>query len=116
MEMSLGRKMGTKKRRKNKVAFRSRGKGQNRSGMFLMAAIVGILMVAIAVNSHTLKQKQNEYLQQEAALDLQIQEEQNRTMELEEFRKYTQTQAYIEEVAKEKLGLVHEGEIVFKMK
>ena len=52
----------------------------------------------------------------EAALDAQIAEEENRSTELEEFKKYTQTQAYIEEVAKEKLGLVREGEIVFKMK
>ena len=34
--------------------------------------------------------------------------------EIEEFRKYTQTKAYIEEVAKDKLGLVYEGEILFK--
>ena len=34
--------------------------------------------------------------------------------ELEEYEKYTQTQKYVEDVAKEKLGLVYEDEIVFK--
>ena len=33
---------------------------------------------------------------------------------LDEFEKYTQTKMYIEEVARDKLGLVYEGEILFK--
>ena len=103
-----------KRKSRKKVAFR--GKRQNRFGMFLVSAVVLMLLAVISVNSYTLKQKQKEYLSTEAALDAQIAEEENRATELEEFKKYTQTQAYIEEVAKEKLGLVREGEIVFKMK
>lgn len=103
-----------KRKTRKKVAFR--GKRQNRFGMFLVSAVVLMLLAVISVNSYTLKQKQQEYLSTEAALDAQIAEEENRSTELEEFKKYTQTQAYIEEVAKEKLGLVREGEIVFKMK
>lgn len=103
--------MRRKKRRK--VAFR--GKRQNRFGMFLVSAVVVMLLGVISVNSYTLKQKQQEYLSTEAELDAQIAEEENRSLELEEFKKYTETEAYIEEVAKDKLGLVREGEIVFKM-
>ena len=44
----------------------------------------------------------------------QIAEEEERTKEIEEYAKYTQTKKYIEEVAKDKLGLVYEGEIIFK--
>lgn len=99
---------------RRKVAFR--GKRQNRFGMFLVSAVVVMLLAVISVNSYSLKQKQQAYLAKEAELDSQIAEEENRTLELEEFKKYTQTQAYIEEVAKDKLGLVREGEIVFKMK
>ena len=33
---------------------------------------------------------------------------------VEEYRKYTQTKKYVEEVAKDKLGLVNEGEIIYK--
>ncbi|MBQ5674562.1 MAG: septum formation initiator family protein, partial [Lachnospiraceae bacterium] len=43
----------------------------------------------------------------------QIAAEQQRAQDLVELRKYTQTKAYVEEVAKEKLGLVHKDEIVF---
>ena len=96
-----------------RVAFR--GKRQNRLGMFLVSAVVVMLLFFVSFNSILLKQKQNEYAAREAELDVLIAAEEERTIEIEEFRKYTQTQAYIEELAKEKLGLVHEGEIVFKM-
>ena len=39
---------------------------------------------------------------------------QSRAEQIEEFGKYTQTKAYVEEVAKDKLGLVYEGEILFQ--
>ena len=96
-----------------RVAFR--GKRQNRLGMFLVSVGVVMLLVVVSVNSFLLKQKQDTYKEREAELDELIAAEEQRTTELEELRKYTQTQAYIEEVAKEKLGLVKEGEIVFKM-
>jgi cell division protein DivIC len=83
--------------------------------MFLVSAVVIMLLVVVAVNSVILKQKQETYAAREAELDVLIAAEEDRTTELEELKKYTQTQAYIEEVAKEKLGLVREGEIVFKM-
>ncbi len=96
-----------------RVAFR--GKRQNRLGMFLVSAVVVMLLVVVTVNSILLRQKQEEYAIREAELDVLIAAEEERAVEIEEFRKYTQTQAYIEELAKEKLGLVHDGEIVFKM-
>lgn len=98
---------------KRKVAFRS--KRQNRFGMFLVSAAVIMLLIVISINCYSLKQKHNDYLAIEAELDAQIAQEENRAAELEEFKKYSQTEAYIEEIAKERLGLVREGEIVFKM-
>ncbi len=96
-----------------RVAFR--GKRQNRLGMFLVSVVVVMLLVVVSVNSVLLKQKQDTYREREAELDELIAAEEQRTTELEDLRRYTQTQAYVEEVAKEKLGLVKEGEIVFKM-
>ena len=52
----------------------------------------------------------------EKALQEQIDAENARTQEIEEYRKYTQTKKYVEEVAKDKLGLVKEGEIIYKPK
>ena len=63
-----------------------------------------------------LQRKKQEYAAREVALEQQIAEEEKRTEEIEEFRKYTKTKKYAEEVAKDRLGLVHEGEIIFKEK
>ena len=40
--------------------------------------------------------------------------EEQRAEDIEEYRQYTKTREYIEEVAREKLGLVYDGEVIFK--
>lgn len=97
---------------RRKIAYRKRR--QNRFGMFLTGIVVFMLVVVVAVRSSDLKQKQLVYKEKEAALEQQIEEEKARTEEIEEYRKYTQTKKYVEEVAKDKLGLVYDGEIIFK--
>lgn len=47
-------------------------------------------------------------------LQAQIEEEKKRAEEIKEYEKYVQTKKFAEEVAKEKLGLVYEDEIIFK--
>ncbi|MCR5775615.1 MAG: septum formation initiator family protein [Lachnospiraceae bacterium] len=76
--------------------------------------IVFLLMTVIAVDSRTLLEKKNALKEKEAELTVQLESEQSRTDELDEFEKYTKTKKYAEEMAKKKLGLVHENEIIFK--
>ena len=91
-----------------------RKKRQNGFSVALVIMVILMLMVVISYKRYELKQKQEEYTQKEEQLIEQIAEEEGRAEEIEEYRKYTQTQKYIEEVAKEKLGLVNENEIIFK--
>ena len=56
----------------------------------------------------------HEYQEKEAAITSQIESEQLRSEEIAEFEKYTQTRKYIEDTARDKLGLVYPGEIIFK--
>ena len=102
---------------KRRVVFRK--KRQNRLGMFLVLMVVLMLLVVVSVKSVELRQKLEAYQTEEKALrervlQEQIDAEKARTEEIEEYRKYTQTKKYVEEVAKEKLGLVNEGEIIYK--
>ena len=61
-----------------------------------------------------MKKKDLEYQAREEALMAQVAKEENRSKELEEYRIYVQTKQYIEEVAKQKLGLVKPDEILLK--
>ena len=45
-----------------------------------------------------------------------LEEEQTRTDKLEEQKRYVQTKEFIEQYAKEKLGLIYEDEIIFEGK
>ena len=47
-------------------------------------------------------------------LKTQLKEEKERTEEIKEFEEYAGTDAYIEDVAKDKLGLIHKNEILFE--
>ena len=46
----------------------------------------------------------------------QLDDEQKRTDELNEYKKYIQTKKYVEDVAKDKFGLVYPDEIIFRGK
>lgn len=91
-----------------------RKRRHNRLGMMLVTLCVLMMTVVVGVSSIDLKTKQKKYAAQEQALDQQIEEELARTEELQEYEKYTRTDAFVEETAKDKLGLVYDGEIIFR--
>ena len=95
-----------------KAAYRR--KRQNRMGMLLVSTVVLMMLVVVAVKSVELREKRAAYAAREEALMLEIEAEEARAEEIAEYEKYTQTKKYVEEVAKDKLGLVYEGEIIFK--
>jgi len=82
--------------------------------MILVTAVVFLVTVAVLMSGVELKRRYREYDAREVELTRQIEAEEKRAEEIEEFRKKTQTKRYVEEVAKEKLGLVYEGEILFQ--
>ena len=82
--------------------------------MFLVSIVVVMILVAVWVRSMELQRKLDTYTAKQEQLEEKIADEEQRRQEIEEFSKYTQTKKYAEEVAKEKLGLVYEDEILFK--
>ena len=97
---------------RKKAAYRKRN--QNRFSMVLVGIVVTLITVVVALQSVELRKRNEDLEQNIIELEQQKQAEQKRAEEIEEFRKYTQTKRYKEEVAKEKLGLVYEGEIIFQ--
>ena len=71
-------------------------------------------IVTFSDQSQTLKARIAVYDAKASALEDSIAGEQERTQEIDEQKEYMQTDEYIAEVARDKLGLVKGNEIVFE--
>ena len=107
------KKIKTKRSKRRTPQF-LRDKNENRLGMISAMLAIMIMTGVVGVNSISLLQKEKAYAARERELLQQISVEEARTKELEEFATYTKTKKYAEEVAKDKLGLVYENEIIFQ--
>lgn len=100
---------------------RSRRRKQSKGSLhYHKASIVGIsvililLVAVVSVDSFSLKARNDAYIAQERELEEKIAEQETRAEEIAELEEYVGTDEYIEQVAKDKLGLVKENEIIFK--
>ena len=82
--------------------------------MLLVSIVVAMLLVVIMFSMAGLKKKQNGYIEREENLLSLIEDEKKRSDKLAEYEIYTRTSKYVEEVAKERLGLVYGDEIIFE--
>lgn len=98
----------------SRYGMRRRHGRQNHMGMFLVTVVVLMLMVVVSINGASLKSKVQKCAENKAELQEMIDAENERADELVDFKKYTKTKAYYEQIAREKLGLVYPGEIIFK--
>ena len=89
-------------------------KWTNRMAIIGITLVVLSLAAAVHVKGSELEKKDLEYQIREENLKVQLDREEERSKELEEYRVYVQTKQYIEKVAKEKLGLVNKDEILLK--
>ena len=96
-----------KKRRRGRI-------GGNLKGMVAISAVVAVLLISLSVQSNTLKQKNAVYAKQQSQLEKQIDTEKEKTKEIQDMEDYMQTDEYVAEVARDKLGLVYGDEILFK--
>ena len=86
---------------------KKRDRWGNRMAIVGITVVVASLAVVVNLKSTSMRKKELEYQIREEALEKQKTEEENRARELEEYRVYVQTKQYIEEIAKQKLGLVN---------
>ena len=105
---------GMKQRRQKR---RSRRRAQHyRRSMLTVCGVILLLAVVLSVNAFQLRAKAKEYQAQETELAEQIEEEKARSAKIDDLGEYVGTDEYVEEIARDKLGLVHENEIIFKAK
>ncbi len=87
---------------------------QNKATMLGITAVVFCLLVVLLVFGRKLKDRLAEGDVRITDLVEQTAQENRRTEEISEMQEYMQSAEYQEQVAKEKLGLVNDGDIIFK--
>lgn len=91
-----------------------RRKMRKHLGSFVIVGVVVMMICFVSVAGVGLRVQNKNKQNRIEELETKIAEEKERAKEIEEYGKYVQTKKYAEEVAKEKLGLVYEDEIIFK--
>lgn len=87
---------------------------RNRISMIAIGVIVLILLAFLMYQRNNVQAQLDRYHAEELALKEKIEAENVRTQEIDQLKEYMKTDEYAEEVAREKLGLVKDNEIVFQ--
>lgn len=93
-----------------------RRSSKKRGGTLSVAVIVVAFLIVMIFQIVQFKNKETAYAQQTAELNKQLKEETERTDEINALADYMQSDQYIEDMAKSKLGLAYDNEIIFKEK
>ena len=103
--------------RRNSRKRRSRRRtNQHKLSVLVITGVIFLMTALVVVGGISLRAKEKSYLAQETELKKQIDEEKARSQEIDDMEAYVGTDEYVEEIAKEKLGLVNENEIILKAK
>lgn len=98
-----------------KKVIRNTGKKTKRkSGLKIIAVTVLVLFAVITYSGIQLQAEKRALEKKKGELEEELQTEQERSEELENQRAYMQTVKYIEEIAREVLGLVYPEETILR--
>ena len=103
--------MGKTKKRNTRMRRRIL---QHRLSILSISCVIVVLAVTLSVASISLHKKNENYKAQEMELERQLEEQRARAEEIDELEEYVGTDEHIEDVARDKLGLVYPNEIRFE--
>ena len=103
-------------RRSSRKRRSRRRTNQHKLSVLVITGVILLMTALVVVGGISLRAKEKSYLAQETELKKQIDEEKARSQEIDDMEAYVGTDEYVEEIAKEKLGLVNENEIILKAK
>lgn len=91
-----------------------RKRRRNRNGLYLVMTVVllfcatlGFQAISLRADARELQKQENELLEKKKELERE-------KKSIEEQKAYMKTNEYVEDVARSKLGLVYEDEVIFK--
>ena len=96
---------------KRKPAFRRNT--HNRASMLLITVVVIVMTIIVGYSVHEMNLELKAKQEKIDSLNEQIADEEKRKEEIEAYKEYVETDEFVEDTAREKLGLVYEDEVVF---
>ncbi|MGI6010770.1 MAG: FtsB family cell division protein [Ruminococcus sp.] len=102
------------KRKVSGKTIAKRNRRYNKIAMMGITLVVCMMLVLLWVEGRSVQQRISENTQRQQELAEQIDAEKERTKEIEDMQEYVQSDEYTEKIAKEKIGLVKDNEIIFK--
>lgn len=92
---------------------KKRGK-QNRLSRLAIGLVAASLVAVLGYQTLQMQRKNDNYSQRLASIERQLEQEKSRAEELKERQAYVQTSQFIEQEAKDKLGMINPNEILLK--
>lgn len=87
---------------------------KNNKGLPIIVFVVIVFCLYAGIHTISLKRESRELALKQEMLEKQMESEEQRTKDLEALEKYMKTKKYMEDVAREKLGLVYPNEILIE--
>jgi len=86
----------------------------NKASIYIVLLTFVVFAIVLFVNCSSLNDKKERLQTEQTEYTELLKQEQDRTLELQEMEKTTSTMSFFVEMAREKLGMVFENEILFK--
>lgn len=110
---TVAEKREIKRQKAQKLASKEK-KAKRRTGVGVMLFCILLVCGIVGYRRIALEEQRLDYAQQKVELEQEKKQLEKEAEQIEEHKAYVQTKSYIEEVAREKLGLVYEDEIIFE--
>lgn len=91
-----------------------RTRKRNRTSLYLVVLVASIFVLTLGIHGYMLREDCQRMANEQTNLKEKKKELKKEQDEIKEQEKYRKTDEYVEEVAREKFGLVYDDEVVFK--
>lgn len=94
--------------------MKKRRRRKNRAGLYLVMLVAVLFVGTLAVHGYTLRANCQKLATEQSNLKEKKKSLEQEQEDIKEQAEYRKTDQYIEDVAREKFGLVYDNEIIFK--
>lgn len=94
------------------MSRRRKKRKKSRTGVFLL--LICVILGTISYSRAKLNRTRAALLTRQQEVQQKLDDEKERTEQIEELATYVQTKKYVEDMAREKFGLVYKDEIIYE--